>query len=75
MRDFEEKNYKIIGQNVRKLRKKLGISQEKFAEMLEVERETINKIENAYKKDHPGLKILMKIAYNAKIELHELFMP
>ncbi len=75
MRDFEEKNYKIIGRNVRKFRKKLGISQEKFAEMLEVERETINKIENAYKRDHPGLKILMKIARTLKIELNELFTP
>ncbi len=73
MQEFQEKIYKTIAKNMRRIRENLGMSQEKFAELADVERESITKIENAYRHNRPGLKILIKIAYKSKIKLSEFF--
>ncbi len=73
MQEFQEKVYKIIAKNMRKIRENLGISQEKLAELADVERESITKIENAYKHNRPGLKILIKISYKLGIKMSEFF--
>jgi transcriptional regulator with XRE-family HTH domain len=74
MQEFQEKIYRTIAKNMRRIREKMGLSQEKFAELADVERESVTKIENAYKHNRPGLKILIKIAYKLKIKIGEFFV-
>ena len=73
MQDFLDQNYEIIAKNIFNFRKKLGISQEKFAEMIGVERETISRIETADKNNRPGLVLLMKISYKLDVPLVDIF--
>lgn len=61
-----------MNNNIRELRKKLGLTQEDVANKLNVTRQTINAIEN--NKYNPTLELAMKLAklFNSTVE--ELFI-
>ena len=54
-------NLKRLGERVKNLRKEEGLTQEKLAELADIEPKTIIEIENARRKN-PTLKTLNKIA-------------
>lgn len=58
--------------NIKTLRKKLGIRQEDLAHALEVSRQTINAIEND--KYSPTLELAMKLAKYLNTTVEELFI-
>lgn len=58
--------------NIKTLRKKLGIRQEDLALALEVSRQTINAIEND--KYNPTLELAMKLAKYLNTTVEELFI-
>ena len=57
--------------NIRELRKKLGLRQEDVASTLGVTRQTINAIEN--EKYNPTLELAMKLARLLNTTIEELF--
>ncbi|MGI6072959.1 MAG: helix-turn-helix transcriptional regulator [Lachnospiraceae bacterium] len=59
--------------NIRELRKKLGLRQEDIANILNVTRQTINAIEN--EKYSPTLELAMKLAKLFNTTVEELFIP
>lgn len=59
--------------NIRGLRKKLGLRQEDMAKALNVTRQTINAIEN--EKYNPTLELAMKLAKLLNTTVDELFIP
>lgn len=63
---------KVFGANVRKYRKELNISQEKFAEMCELHRTYISDIE-CFRRSI-SLENIQKIANALKIDTYKLFM-
>jgi len=58
--------------NIRELRKKLGLRQEDIAGTVGVTRQTINAIEN--EKYNPTLELAMKLAKLLHITVEELFI-
>lgn len=58
--------------NIRGLRKKLGLRQEDMANALNVTRQTINAIEN--EKYNPTLELAMKLAKLLNSTVEELFI-
>jgi transcriptional regulator with XRE-family HTH domain len=60
-----------FGMRVRGLRKKMGLSQERFADAIAVGRSHMGKIENG--KTNPSLEIIVKIAKGLDITLAQLF--
>ncbi len=58
--------------NIRELRKKLGLRQEDIANTLNVTRQTINAIEN--EKYNPTLELAMKLAKLFNTTVEELFL-
>lgn len=58
--------------NIRELRKKLGLRQEDIANILNVTRQTINAIEN--EKYSPTLELAMKLAKLFNTTVEELFL-
>jgi len=58
--------------NIRELRKKLGLRQEDIAATVGVTRQTINAIEN--EKYNPTLELAMKLAKLLHITVEELFI-
>ncbi|NMA69152.1 MAG: helix-turn-helix transcriptional regulator [Desulfitobacterium sp.] len=58
--------------NIRVLRKKLGITQEEMANILGVTRQTINAIEN--EKYSPTLELAIKLARLLNTTVEELFI-
>jgi DNA-binding XRE family transcriptional regulator len=61
-------NVKSIGNNIRLLRRKdLSISQEKLAELIEVDTKTICRLENS--ENTPSLKVLEKLASIFQLKL------
>lgn len=58
--------------NIRELRKKLGLRQEDIANTLGVTRQTINAIEN--EKYNPTLELAMKLAKLLNTTVEELFI-
>ncbi|MCL4417348.1 MAG: helix-turn-helix domain-containing protein [Actinobacteria bacterium] len=62
--------YEKFGENVRKLRKERGLSQEKLAEMIKRDPRTVVAIESG--KRNPTLNTIHKIAQALKISLLEL---
>ncbi|WP_333888330.1 helix-turn-helix transcriptional regulator [Clostridium sp.] len=58
--------------NIRELRKKLGVRQEDIAIALGVTRQTINAIEN--EKYNPTLELAMKLAKLLNTTVEELFI-
>ena len=63
---------KVFGTNVRKFRKKMGVSQEKLAELCGLHRTYISDIE-CFRRSI-SLDNIQKIADALKIETHLLFM-
>ena len=57
--------------NIKTLRKKLNISQQKLAEDLNVSRQTINAIENG--KFDPSLTLTIKLVRFFKIDIESIF--
>lgn len=64
-------NKKLLGKRFREIRKKLGYTQEKFAEIAGIEPQSISKIESG--KNFPLLSNLEKIADKINIDLSEFF--
>lgn len=58
--------------NIRELRKELGLRQEDVANTLDVTRQTINAIEND--KYNPTLELAMKLAKLLNTTIEELFI-
>ena len=54
------KYYKIISDNIKKLRKETGLSQERFAEIVGCSREYINRLENYH--EVAGLDFILNLA-------------
>lgn len=63
---------KLLGKRFREIRKKLGYTQEKFAEIAGIEPQSISKIESG--KNYPLLANLEKIAAKLDIELSDFFV-
>lgn len=59
----------VIARNLKRHRKKLGLTQEQFAELVGVSTEYVSKIETAVK--HPSLKLLDKCAEIYSIDVSE----
>ena len=60
MQDYEVMYHKIISNNIRKLRKNVGLSQEVFAEKLGCSREFISRVEN--RKEKVSLKMILTLS-------------
>lgn len=56
----------ILAKNMRRLRKKRGVTQQKFAVLSKVDRSYLNKIENGHK--WPSLPIFKRIARTLRVE-------
>ena len=67
----EEMIYKSLGKRIKKLREKIGLTQEKLAERAGLSLDFIGKIEVNINK--PGLKSLIKIANALDIHIKDLF--
>ncbi len=61
----------MLSENIRKLRKKKGISQDKLAKLADVTLTTLVKIESGVN-DNPTIKTLKKIADALGVSLDEL---
>jgi len=62
----------LMGKNIASARKKLGYSQEKFAELISISSSTLSKIETGLNMPKPAT--LTKIVLKLGLELHELFI-
>ncbi len=63
---------KLLGQKVRQLRKQNGYSQERFAELIGIDPNSVSRIEcGVY---YPSLDTLEKIAKVLKVEMRDLFL-
>jgi transcriptional regulator with XRE-family HTH domain len=60
-----------FGKRVRRLREKTGLSQERFADAIQVGRSHMGKIETG--KANPTLQIVVKIASGLNLSLAQLF--
>lgn len=67
----ENKVSKKLGQNIQKLRKEAGNTQEEFAEVLRLSRIHMGHIEQGRK--NPSIEVLVKIAKKLKVEVSDLF--
>ncbi len=63
--------YKKVGNNIRKLRKRAGLSQEDVSSKAKIDLTTVNEIEGGLR--NPSLKTLHKISNALKADLKELF--
>jgi len=65
-------NKKLLGQKVRQLRKQNEYSQERFAELVGIDPNSVSRIEcGVY---YPSLDTLEKIATVLKVEMRDLFL-
>lgn len=62
----------IFGNNIRKYRKKLGLSQEKFAELCDLHRTYISDVERGER--NVSIQNVQKIAHALKIDAYKLLM-
>lgn len=69
----DEYYYSIIRVNVRKYRKKQGLSQQNLADMTDMSREYICDIENESRNKHLTISVLGRIADALKIDIKEMF--
>ncbi len=60
-----------LGKRIQKLRKEIGLTQEEFAEKLNISRTHIGHIEQGRKS--PSLKLMEKIARVLKVKVKEIF--
>ena len=63
--------YNILGQKIKELRKKSGMSQEELAGAVNISTSFLSRIETA--KENPSLDSLIKLAKALKISLYQLF--
>ncbi len=64
-------NKKLLGQRIKELRKKANLTQEKLAELIDIETGSLSGIESG--RHFPSLPTLEKIACNLNVELKSLF--
>jgi len=62
--------YEKVGENIRRFRKKQGLTQEKLAELSKIDPKSIIQIENG--KRNPTLKTLRRIALALKTPISKL---
>ena len=63
---------KQLGKNIQKQRKKLNLTQEKFAELIGIDPKNVSKIENG--NNYPSPETVTSIAKALNINLYELFI-
>lgn len=63
--------YEKVGENIRRLRKKAGLSQEQLAASAKLDLTSVSEIESGTR--NPSLKTLYKISLALKVPLKELF--
>jgi len=73
MTEDEAKLRKSLSANIKRYRAKLGLSQEKLAEIVELSDQTINDIEGC--RTWVSDKTIVKIARAFNIEVYQLFFP
>ena len=61
----------LLGERIRELRKKRGLTQEQFAELIEVEQKHVSRIELG--KSFPTLERLEKISQALRVPLRDIF--
>lgn len=64
-------NKKLLGKRIKELRKNAGLTQEKLAEMINIETTSLSGIESG--RHFPSLPTIEKIANNLNVELKSLF--
>ena len=67
----EKETMKKFGNNVKKYRNRLGLTQEKLAELCDCSSQTISGTETGY--SFPSSKVLFKLAENLHVPLSYLF--
>lgn len=67
----EKETMKKFGDNIKKYRNRLGLTQEKLAELCECSSQTISGTETGY--SFPSSKVLFKLAENLHVPLTYLF--
>ena len=68
-----EQLYTLIGQNIKKVRKKIGISQEQLANDIGMSRGFISQIESSKVKTGISLDTLIKISQKYNIDIKTFF--
>ncbi len=68
-----ENLYNLIGQNIKKIRKKIGISQEQLAKDIGMSRGFISQIESSKVKTGISLDTLIKISEKYNIDIKVFF--
>jgi transcriptional regulator with XRE-family HTH domain len=66
------KSKKLLGARIRYMRKKNGLSQEKFAELIGIDPNSVSRIECGV--HNPSLDTLEKITTALKVEMRDLFL-
>jgi len=61
----------MLGENIRKLRKKKGMSQEKLARLADISLNTLTKIESGFAKK-PTIQTVQKLAKALEISIDDL---
>lgn len=61
-----------LGKKIQRLRKQLGYSQEKLAEMVNISRTHMGHVEQGRKS--PSIKLLTKLAQKLHVKLNDLFL-
>ena len=64
-------NKKLLGKRIKELRKNAGLTQEKLAELIDIETTSLSGIESG--RHFPSLPTIEKIANNLNVELKVLF--
>ncbi|DAA95691.1 TPA: transcriptional regulator [Candidatus Gastranaerophilales bacterium HUM_9] len=64
-------NKKLLGKRIKEIRKQSNLTQEKLAEMIDIETTSLSGIESG--RHFPSLLTLEKIANNLNVELKSLF--
>ena len=64
-------NKKLLGKRIKELRKEAGLTQEKFAELIEIETTSLSGIESG--RHFPSLSTVEKIAGSLNVEMKALF--
>lgn len=70
---MENRDYTIIGENIRRLRKENNYTQESFAEKLRISVKHVSRIENA--EAYISLSLLLKIKHFFSVDANELLEP
>lgn len=66
------KSRKLLGKRIKNLRRKGGLSQEQFAELISIDPNSVSRIECGV--HYPSMETLEKISEVLKVELRDLFI-